>query len=88
MPFSLETKIADSKGYYPGEKGYQADQAPQQGQGVPGQDLQGQGPGPYNDGSGAYVPDGYGGYVLRQNPPNPPAKQVTRTSGCVKLKAN
>ena len=70
----LPLKIPDSRGYYPGEKGYRPDQvASPQGQGGAGQEQQG-----YMEGSEAFVPDGYGGFVRRQNPPSPQGKNKVR----------
>eukprot|EP00904_Undaria_pinnatifida_P002375 jgi/Undpi1/12138/HiC_scaffold_5.g01814.m1 len=65
--------VPDSRGYYPGEKGYRPDQVPpppQQGQGGPGQEQGG-----YMEGAEAFVPDGYGGFVRRQNPQSPQGKK-------------
>lgn len=72
----LALKVPDSRGYYPGEKGYRPDQVPpppQQGQGGPGQEQGG-----YMEGAEAFVPDGYGGFVRRQNPQSPQGKKKVR----------
>lgn len=78
----LLLKIPDSRGYYPGEKGYRPDQVapPPQGPGGVGQDQQGQGG--YMEGGEAFVPDGYGGFVRRQNPPSPQGKKQVRAEKC------
>lgn len=79
MPLLL--KIPDSRGYYPGEKGYRPEQvAPPQGPGGVGQDQQGQGG--YMEGGEAFVPDGYGGFVRRQNPPSPQGKKQVSAEKC------
>lgn len=59
-------QIADSRGYYPGDVGYLADMVPSQ----RGQSQKGQGP--YTDGGGNVIPDGYGGFVRRPGNPRPP----------------
>lgn len=77
-------QIADSRGYYPGEKGYNPDlapppvQVPPQGQGIPGQGQYAQGAGGNTNSNNqdVFVPDGYGGFVRRPNSPPPMEKKV------------
>eukprot|EP00903_Cladosiphon_okamuranus_P015742 g14530.t1 len=70
--------IADSRGYYPGEKGYNPDlapppvQVPPQGQ---GQYTQGANSNGNNQSQDVFVPDGYGGFVRRPNSPPPMEKK-------------
>lgn len=82
--FVFRFQIADSRGYYPGEKGYNPDlapppvQVPPQQQGVPGQGQYAQGANnnANNQGQDVFVPDGYGGFVRRPNSPPPMEKKV------------
>lgn len=79
-------QVADSRGYYPGEKGYNPDLAPPpvqsppqgQGQGMPGQGQYAQGANSNgsNQSQDVFIPDGYGGFVRRPNSPPPMEKKV------------
>ncbi|CAM9598532.1 unnamed protein product, partial [Ectocarpus sp. 13 AM-2016] len=73
----LPQPIADSRGYYPGEKGYNPDLAPPPMPVAPQMYPQGGGASePYVEGSEVFIPDGFGGFVRRPFSPPPMEKKV------------
>lgn len=70
-------QIADSQGYYPGEKGYNPNLAPPPMPVAPQADSQGGGASDaYVEGSEVFIPDGFGGFVRRPYSPPPMEKKV------------
>ncbi|CAM9181451.1 unnamed protein product [Scytosiphon promiscuus] len=79
--------IADSRGYYPGEKGYNPDLAPAMGTSLnqehgggsaapAGEGQMQLPPGAYVEGDEVFVPDGYGGFIRLQDSTPPAGKQA------------